>query len=102
MISDIARHLERGARLLLLFAELGNYFPTSSSCITVSTSRPPCFSICLSNTAVIVGFRRRRWWSLKGIQSALRFHRIYYFLRRWTFPSKMGLHFGSTDVRVFL
>ena len=25
---DIARHLERGARLVRLFAELGNFFPT--------------------------------------------------------------------------
>ena len=30
MISDdIDRHLERGARLVRLFAELGNFFPTS-------------------------------------------------------------------------
>ena len=27
---DVARHLERGARLVRLFAELGNFFPSSS------------------------------------------------------------------------
>ena len=27
---DVARHIERGARLLCLFAELGNFFPSSS------------------------------------------------------------------------
>ena len=32
MISDdIARHLERGARLVRLFAELGNFFPARRS-----------------------------------------------------------------------
>ena len=32
MISDeIARHLERGARLVGLFAELGNFFPARRS-----------------------------------------------------------------------
>ena len=38
---DVARHLERGARLLRLFAELGNLFPSSSffqHLITDSTS----------------------------------------------------------------
>ena len=33
MISDdIARHLERGARLVRLFTELGTFFPSSSFC----------------------------------------------------------------------
>ncbi len=27
---DVARHLERGALLVRLFAELGNFFPSSS------------------------------------------------------------------------
>ena len=27
---DVARHLERGARLVRLFAELGNFFPSSA------------------------------------------------------------------------
>ena len=27
---DVARHLERGARLVRLFAELGNFFPSLS------------------------------------------------------------------------
>jgi hypothetical protein len=37
IISDIGKHLERGARLFFLFAELGNCFPTSCSTAT-STS----------------------------------------------------------------
>ena len=37
MISDdIARHLERGARLVRLFAELGNFFPARRSFILFS------------------------------------------------------------------
>ena len=82
-----------------MFTELGNCFPTLS-CITGSTSLSPRFIICLFNTAVIVGLQRRRWWSLKGIQSVLRLYRIYYFLRRWMFPFKMGLHSASTMLLV--
>ena len=32
MIHDDARHLERGQQLVRLFAELGNFFPSSSFC----------------------------------------------------------------------
>ena len=31
---DVFRHLERGARLVRLFAELGNFFPSSSFFLT--------------------------------------------------------------------
>ena len=43
IIDVVARHLERGARLLRLLGELGNLFPSSSffqALITDSTSRP--------------------------------------------------------------
>ena len=106
---DVARHLERGARLLRLFAELGNLFPSSSffqPLITGSTSRPLRFGKFLSNNAVIVSFRRRFWWFCQGSQSALRFHRIYLLLRRWMFlcfhPFNEVRHFGSHALRVFL
>src|SRR3989337_2676768 len=53
IISDIGKHLERGARLLFLFAELGNCFPTS--CTSTATSRPTHnFFMCLCNTSLIV------------------------------------------------
>ena len=32
-ITDIGKHLERGARLLLVFAELGNFFPLLESLV---------------------------------------------------------------------
>ena len=110
IISDnVARHLERGARLLRLFAELGNLFPSSSffhPLITFSTSRPLRFGKCLSNNALIVAFRRRLGWFCQGSQSALRFHRIYLLLRRWMSlcfqPFKPVMHFGLRDLRVFL
>ena len=107
---DVARHLERGARLLRLFAELGNLFPSSSffqPLITDSTSRPLRFGKFLSNNAVIVSFRRIRLrWFCQGIQSALHFHPIYLLLRRWMFlcfhPFKEVCHFGLHDLRVLL
>ena len=103
------RHIERGARLLRLFAELGNLFPSSSffqPLITDSTSRPLHFGKFLSNNALIVSFRRRLGWFCQGSQSALRFHRIYLLLRRWMSlcfqPLKPVIHFGSRDLGVLL
>ena len=110
IIDVVARHLERGARLLRLFAELGNLFPSSSffhPLITFSTSRPLRFGKCLSNNAVIVSF----WWIIlrwfcQGSQSALHFHPIYLLLRRWMFlcfhPFKEVPHFFSRDLGVLL
>ena len=62
IIDVVARHLERGARLLRLFAELGNLFPSSSffqPLITDSTSRPLRFDKWICNNVLIVAFRRR-------------------------------------------
>ena len=99
-----------GARLLRLFAELGNLFPSSSffqPLITDNTSRPLRFGKFFSNNAVIVSFRRIRLrWFCQGSQSALHFHRIYLLLRRWMSlcfqPLKPVIHFGSRDLRVLL
>ena len=38
---DVARHLERGARLVRLFAELGNFFPARRSFILLSLTVLP-------------------------------------------------------------
>src|SRR3954471_7004979 len=109
-IDDVARHLERGARLIPLFAELGNLFRSCSSFfhpkITDCTSGPLRFGPCLSNNALIVAFRRRLWWFCQGSQSALRFHRIYLLLRRWMSlcfqPLKPVIHFGSRNLCILL
>src|SRR3954466_12417022 len=94
--------LSGGARLIPLFAELGNLFPSFSSffhpLITDCTSRPLRFGPCLSNNVLIVAFRRRLGWFCQGSQSAPRFHRIYLLLRRWMSlcfqPFKPVLHFA--------
>ncbi len=107
---DVARHIERFARLVRLFTELCNLFPSSSffqPLITDSTSRPLRFGKFLSNNAVIVSiWRIRLWWFCQGRQSALRFHRIYLLLRRWMFlcfhPFKEAPHFFSRDLGVLL
>src|SRR3954467_9011287 len=108
-IDDVARYLERGERLLCLFAELGNLFPSSSffhPLITDSTSRPLRFGKCLSNNALIVAFRRRLGWFCQGSQSVLHFHLIYLLLRRWMSlcfqPFKPVIHLDLREPRVLL
>src|ERR1041385_8533568 len=86
---DITRHLQRGAQLFRLFAELGNFFPSCnllfSPLVICSASGPARFLHFLFKSADMVVIQRSRCWSLQGIQSALQLLLIYLLLRRWIF-----------------
>ena len=102
---DIARHLQRGARLVRLFAELGNFFPLLRSCNLLSVEVVP------DRRASSTAFLRARTWLSSGGGGGGRFRasKVRFILTGSIFSSRGGfflckkvLHIGLTDLRVFL
>src|SRR3989337_3074138 len=83
---DIVRHLERGARLVRLFAELGNFFPLLRSCNLLSLEVVP------DRRAPSTAFLRAWTWLSSGGGGGGRFR---FFKVRFNFTGSIFSYGGG-------